>query len=295
VNPTEDPLLRQLDINTDKNLLYDGLDRIMEIDPLFLAALEDARTGADAPALEVSAEHAARTLVERMHAVNQFVTVDGAALGALTDIYRRTWEALRSGGDIGATLRRMHYPALRHWIAGVYPKEIAEGLRHTPLVGKVTCSEYSPETQLAALRLDPLSLAQPILDVGCGSGAALVRHLRGLGMEAFGMDRRIAEPESWLQEADWLNYRFLPGSWGTVVSNMAFSNHCLYALRFEPERRELYEVKYREILASLTPGGSFHYAPSVPLFEGDLPAGQYTVLTVPVHAEVCASRVTKKT
>jgi hypothetical protein len=293
VDPSEDPLLRQFDINADKNLLYDRLERIMEIDPLFLAALEESRAGGDA--LDEAAEHAARTLVERMHGVNQFVTVNRESLDALTGIYRRTWEALRGGGDIGATLRAVHYPALRRWISGVYPREISEGLRRSPLIGRVTCSEYSPEVQLAALRLDPGSLPQPVLDVGCGSRAALVRHLRGMGIEAFGMDRLVSEPEPWLEEADWLEHRFAPDAWGTILSNMAFSNHCLYALRFEPERRELYAEKYREILASLMPGGGFHYAPSLPLFERDLPGGRYTVQSRPVYAEVSAAVVTRRT
>jgi hypothetical protein len=294
VSPNDDPLLRQFDINADKNLLYDRLERIMEIDPLFLAALEEARTGTDAHAQEAADMHAARTLVERMRAVNQFVAVDGEALNALTRIYGRTREALRDGGDIGSILRAVHYPALRRWMAGVYPRELAEGLRGSPRIGRVACSEYSPETQLAALRLDPRALAQPVLDVGCGDGAALARHLRGLGIEAFGMDRRIADPGPWLTEADWMDYRFAPGTWGTIVSHMAFSNHMLYALRYEPARRDRCAGKYSEILASLAPGGSFHYSPGLPLFEKDLPGGRYTVESHPVFAGVCASSVTRK-
>jgi len=60
---------------------------------------------------------------------------------------------------------------------------------------------YGTEEQLNHLGLTPEFLGQidgPILDIGCGSEAKLVRHLRGLGYVAEGIDPLIESDEPYL-------------------------------------------------------------------------------------------------
>jgi len=47
---------------------------------------------------------------------------------------------------------------------------------------------------------------------------------------------------------------------GSIVSNMAFTNHLNYAYRHDVSQLEPYLLKMKEILAALAPGGSFYYA-----------------------------------
>ena len=59
------------------------------------------------------------------------------------------------------------------------------------------------------------------------SGPVEVAHLRGLGLQAFGIDRLVV-PSEHLAEADWLEYRFPAATWGTIISHLAFSNHFIF-------------------------------------------------------------------
>jgi hypothetical protein len=288
MDPADERIRRQLDLNADKNLLFKDLEEVMEIDPLFLAALEES-VAAAAPA--PSAEAAADMLVERVHRINQFVTVDAAARERLTGVYRQTWEAMRRGGDASGILREVHYPSIRRWAASVYPREMAEALAASPGIGRVACGEYSAETQLAVLRLDPAAIAGPLLDIGCGREATLVRRLRAMGVDAHGVDRDADAEEPWLARGDWLDLAPRPGAWGTVVSHLAFTNHLAYVERFEPGRLPRYEQVFGLILESLAPGGCFHYAPSLPRLERALPRDRFALCTHAVRAGVGAAVV----
>jgi hypothetical protein len=66
---------------------------------------------------------------------------------------------------------------------------------------EVVCAEYRPELQLQLLKLAVSSLAAPVLDIGCGESAALVRFLRAQGVPAWGLDRSFEENTSAIQTA----------------------------------------------------------------------------------------------
>lgn len=287
---------QQLQVNQAKNMLYGRLDRIMEIDPEFLAALEELVAHDDAPlgpeALQEAVSFASKALLKRIHAVNQFVRADRKQLARLESIYLRTWKRIVKTRDIQATLMDYHYPALSRWLADLYPEQFRAPLRARPTVGRVVCEEYSPQLQIDLLRLAPLTLKQPILDVGCGSKAALVRYLRSLGLEASGIDRDIEQAEPYLQPTDWFDLPFVPNSWGTIVSNMSFSNHLSYARRYDPVLAKSYLAKFDEILTSLVPGGTFAFAPGITGIERRLPAA-YRVKQIPFVKGINCTRITR--
>jgi hypothetical protein len=150
-----------------------------------------------------------------------------------------------------------------------------------PAPAELICAEYSPALQLRVLGLDAARLAEPVLDLGCGSRVALVRELRGLGKDAYGLDCAV-RGDPFVLEGDWLDCDLGQRRWGTVISHMGFSNQFLrHHLRPGPAA-ERYARRYMDVLAALRPGGLFAYAPGLPFFEPLLPPERYAVMRRPV-------------
>ncbi len=125
-------------------------------------------------------------------------------------------------------------------------------------------------------------MAEPILDIGCGERANLVRHLRVLKLDAFGIDAFAPNNEPYLFREDWLTYPLSHRCWGTVLSHMAFSNHFLHHyLKESPTVRD-YARRYLEILESLKPNGCFIYTPGLPFIEELLPRDHFHIEVRPI-------------
>ncbi len=267
-------LQRQLERNKDKNLLHDQIEHSMELDPLFLACLEEmiesSASGIDRHIQKGAVSLAAKSLIERLYSINQYIQVNADQAEALKYIYSSTWDRITETRDIPRVLRSFHYPMLRTWVVQFYPDPMRKILRSRLRLGHVRNDEYSAEFQMKLLRLDLFTMKQPVLDIGCGRHAYLVQYLRSHKVEAYGIDRVVGAHGYHLEEADWLTYRLKPGSWGTVISNLAFSNHFAYVERYESEKVTAYHEKYKEILASLLPGGSFIYAPQALSLEAEV-------------------------
>jgi SAM-dependent methyltransferase len=266
-----------------------------------------ARPGDGSGAWETDpAGHLAGRALAALQAVNQFLPLEGR-LDTLRDL---TSEAL---ADAAATLDDARDPeALRAglsaaaaaWAGGAARLAAAlaaeargAGLRAAPVV----CASYDPELQLRVLGLEAASLAEPILDLGCGREARLVRHLRALGKDARGVDR-VAEPGEGVSRGDWLVWPVSPSSLGTLVSHLGFSLHFLHHhLRADGDPAR-HARRYMELLRALRPGGTFAYAPGLPFVETHLPADAWRVerSAVPVPQGAAAgpgwyaSRVTRR-
>jgi hypothetical protein len=211
---------------------------------------------------ELSME-AASGLIERIYAVNQYIQVDARARKALAEIYAQSWRDLIGTPDVESVLRKRHYPRIKAWLGTLYPETMRDALASSPTIGRVPCGEYSADLQVRLLRLELSTIKEPVLDIGCGREACLVTHLRSRKIEAYGIDRRIGRESRFVTEADWFDFSFLPDHWGTIVSNISFTNHLVYALKYEAEKVERYTETYAQMLDSLAAGGSFIYAPSV--------------------------------
>jgi hypothetical protein len=141
---------------------------------------------------------------------------------------------------------------------------------------RIRCEEYSAETQLGVLRLQAATLVQPVVDIGCGRDADLVKWLRGKNVNAVGFDLFDSVGEGCLV-ADWFEFPFVPDQFGTIIAHLSFSLHFLHQhLRPDGDARR-YALQYMAILRSLRRGGSFVYAPGLPFIEGLLPSDQYVV------------------
>ncbi len=201
---------------------------------------------------------------------NQFFPIDEAVSTEIEASYRRslleTARVLAAPGPDAATLR-----GLREILAA-HGDRIAALLRSRlgPRPREVISAEYSPALQLAVLGLSPGALADPVLDVGCGEGAALVRLLRARGRRAFGVD--LDAPEDVGIASDWLTFPYGCERWGAVVSHLGLSLHFLHAHLQRGPAALAYARAFAAILRSLRVGGVFAYAPALPFIEAVLPA-----------------------
>jgi hypothetical protein len=274
-------LQRQLELNEGKNLLHSEVEQLLEIDETFLAALEEmvaAPAGViSSEALEGLVNDAAESFVQKIFTLNQYIQIDMLSKEALKQIYMATWRKLVETKEVESTIRNYHYPKIRAFMEAKYPQTLAAGLRAATHLGHVPSSEYSAEHQMKLLRLGLQTIQEPILDVGCGAEAYLTRFLRTMNLEAFGFDRAIMDRTIYLVEADWFDYEYGTDKWGTIVSNLSFANHLVYAQRYEAATVATYLRTFFSILNSLKVGGTFAFAPGVDQLEMQVDHTKYEV------------------
>lgn len=201
---------------------------------------------------------------------------------------------LENSEDLEARLpeiRSSHVGNLRGWLLKTNP--FAEKLygSHQKTLEMTPCEEYSAEFQLQLFGLDPKAIAGPVLDVGCGEQSNLVSFLRNLGIEAYGIDRYRSD-SPWIYETDLLALNYGKNNWGTIFSNLAFSNHFHHHHLRSDGQFEAYVQCYMRLLESLRPGGAFYYAPELPFVEKHLDKDKYLVETIAIpNLEIRASKV----
>ena len=187
-----------------------------------------------------------------------------------------------------------HYRSLQSWLKRSNPFAKLLYKKSEPYLGQeVVCAEYTARTQLELLKLDPAALQEPVLDLGCGAQALLVKQLRSRGMEAYGVDRSV-KPTECLFQADWFEFELVPERWGTVISNLGFSNHFRHHHLRADGDYALYARRFMDILQSLKVGGAFYYAPDLPFIEGYLDAATFAVHKAAVRGTpYCTTKVVR--
>ena len=153
---------------------------------------------------------------------------------------------------------------------------------------EVVSANYSAPLQLHVLGLDADVLAEPVLDLGCGAEARLVRSLRRRGIAAFGIDR-LAPDGVGIMRGSWFDAPLDPCSWGTIIAHHAFALHFLNAHLGGAARAVRYGRHYMRILHALAPGGVFAYAPGLPFIERHLDPLAFEVSTSDVRPNEAAS------
>ncbi len=208
-----------------------------------------------------------------LQAVNQFATLSEETWARvstlLTSWLRSVYDGLRSPGgpDACAELLNSACQTLIQDLAFLRPRGA---------IGRILSEEYSAETQLKVLHLEGASLRQPVLDVGCGHRAVLIRWLRNQAIHALGMD--VFAPQiSGCIVADWFQFPWLPEQFGTVVAHQSFSLHFLHQHLRPNGDAAKYAHQFMLILRSLMHGGRLVYAPGLPFIEQHLPPAQYRV------------------
>lgn len=262
----------QIEFNQGKNIFLDNLDFFQFADETVKAVSNIDKLNLDSR--EYLIDYATDKAIEEFCRVNQYYSFGLNAKKNLRKIYSDLFETFQTRTNSIEDISKNHYEKLKSWLKENNP--FAEKIynKDNAIVSPVACSEYSPELQFDILQIDVKQLMQPILDIGCGSNGHLVNYLQHQGFEVFGIDRfKFTTPN--LMTADWLEYDYGKEKWGTIVSNLGFSNHFNHHNLREDGNYIGYGNTYMSILNSLKVGGCFHYAPDLPFIEKYLENKQF--------------------
>ena len=228
---------------------------------------------------------------QQFYRSNQYTHFQFSDLLQMRNVYREVLREVLSMKLSISELEQHHYLRLRQFLQHTNPALVILNTNASYYAKQPACSEYSAAFQIQLLQLDLVSLKEPILDIGCGEHGYLVQYLRSIGKEAYGIDRMPASLP-YISKANWLEYSYQEQHWGTVLSNLAFSSH--FIAHEQDDIAMMYAKTYKAILDSLQNGGSFLYAPSLPMLEQYLPKDQYQVRYKAIQDKFYASVITKK-
>jgi|ERR1035437_5328149 SAM-dependent methyltransferase len=280
-----------------KNLLADEQINSLKLIDITETLVEKVKN-LDAETEKMMIDYLADEALQEFCRINQYFSFNSESVNELKDIYNLLNQNIRHLDDQAAqseldAVGQEHYVNLCNWLvrtnafAGkIYSSEQEQ-------TQAVACSEYTPDLQLKILHIDKNNLLGPVLDVGCGREMNLMNYLRDQGIEAYGIDRFMIDNPYYLK-SDWLEHDFESEKWGTIISNLGFSNHFIHHnLRADGNYRE-YAKKYMEIIHSLKPGGSFYYAPDLPFIEEHLDRNKFQYSGFPIEGyEFKSSRITR--
>lgn len=279
---TEDTLKKhireQIAFNSGKNLLADDPVNSLQLIEVTGSLVEKIRQ-MDTESEKLIIDFLTDEALQEFCRVNQYFSFNKESVNELKAIYREMSQKIRLldkqalQSELNA-ISQDHYRNLCDWLVRT---NAFAGKMYAPdqeYAQPVACSEYTPDLQLSILHIELKELLEPVLDIGCGREMNLVNYLRDNGIEAYGIDR-FENDNPYYTKTDWLEHNFEPDKWGTVISNLGFSNHFIHHnLRADGNYRE-YAVKYMEILRSLKTGGAFCYAPDLPFIEKHLDRNKY--------------------
>lgn len=266
---------KQIEFNQGKNVFLDDNETKLRFVDETIKAISNI--GELNPGDEnILTDYATDKAIEEFCRINQYYTFNSQAKNDLREIYRNLFSVIKAGKSALKAIEKDHYENLKRWLQKTNPfaEKIYAGADRD--INPVACSEYGAELQLDILHLDIRTLTNPVLDIGCGKHGTLVGYFRQLGFDATGIDR-FTFPEATLINSDWLEFAYGTEKWGTITSNLGFSNHFKHHnLRDDGNYME-YARKYMDILKSLKTGGKFHYAPDLPFIERYLDHQQFEI------------------
>jgi len=277
MNNLQDNIENQLVFNAGKNLFCEEEISSFAFTPETLAAIEHFGE-IDIASENLLIDYLTGRVLQEFCRINQYYSFVKQNRKELRDIYIDLFSRIRNPETSQELTAKFHYENLKKWLLKANP--FAETI-YTPkdeLVEPVACHEYSAELQLGILQIDINKTDSPFLDIGCGTQGSLIKYLRRCGIEAYGIDR-FAEDTPYLTCQNWFEFEYGKNKWGTITSNLGFSNHFNHHhLRNDGQFIE-YAKTYMDILNSLKIGGSFHYAPSLPFIERFLDKNKYKLET----------------
>lgn len=283
---------KQIMFNQGKNIFLDNLDIFQFADETLQAIPDIDRLKPDSKQCLI--DYATDKAIEEFYRVNQYFSFDLKAKNNLKKIYSDLYENLQSKTFSVEDISKIHYKKLKKWLKennpfseNMYPNGIGK-------VIPVACSEYSPKLQIDILQIDIEHLIQPVLDIGCGINGQLYNHLKKQGIVVYGIDRyKFYNPD--LITTDWLKYEYGKEKWGTIVSNLGFSNHFNHHNLREDGNYIEYAKTFMKILNSLKVGGCFHYAPDLPFIEKYLDYNNFIIKKYEINASNFKATIVTKT
>lgn len=269
----KDDIDKQFEFNQGKNLFYNGVLSSFRFTPETLKAIEDIGL-IDSDSENLLIDYLTNRAVQEFCAINQYYTFDKEAILVLRGLYVDLFTNIKNRQSSIESIAAKHYENLSKWLQETNSFAESIYISKGETIESVACSEYTPQLQIDILQIDINHIVEPVLDIGCGREGNLVFYLRQNGIEAYGFDR-FATDISPLCNSDWFEFNFGKDKWGTIVSNLGFSNHFKHH-HFRKDGDFInYTKRYIEILNSLKIGGSFHYAPDLPFVEQYLDTNKY--------------------
>ncbi len=263
---------KQIEFNQGKNIFLDNLE-IFQFANETVNAISNIN-GLNPDSKQLLIDYSTDKAIEEFCRINQYYSFDSKTKNKLRKIYSDLFENIQTKTNSIEVISKNHYEKLKQWIKESNPFAEKIYKNADKKVNPVTCSEYSPNLQINILEIDIEHLMQPVLDIGCGKEGLLVNYLKIQGIEIFGIDR-FKFTTSNLRTTDWLEYDYGKEKWGTIVSNLGFSNHFNHHNLREDGKYIEYGKTYMSILHSLKIGGHFHYAPDLPFIEKYLDNNQF--------------------
>lgn len=269
----QDNIDKQFEYNQGKNLFYNGILNSLKFSPETWNAIEKIEL-IDADSENMLIDYLTNRAVQEFCSINQFYTFDKQSLQTLRSLYVALFSNIKHRDCSIDSIAEKHYDNLKEWLlqTNAFAEKIYNSKGET--IESVVCSEYSAELQLEIHQIDINQITEPVLDIGCGKHGNLVIYLRQKGIDASGFDRFVIDNAA-LSVSNWFEYHFEKNKWGTIISNLGFSNHFLHH-HFRNDGNFIdYAKKYMDILSSLKVGGHFHYAPDLPFVEQHLDKDKY--------------------
>jgi hypothetical protein len=259
---------KQIEFNQGKNIFLENGNASWKFIDEINESLNEIRA-LDNNSLDQLIVFTAEKALEEFCRINQYYAFSSQAKEELKLIYSELFATLKTDTYSLDIIGGNHYRRLQEWLQKTNP--FAEKLysNASSILSPVACSEYSPELQIQILKIDLKTLQEPVMDIGCGQHGELVNYLCKNGIEAYGIDRYPSNNSNRIN-IDWLEYNYGKARWGTLLSNLGFSNHFTHHHLREDGNYITYAKKYVELLGSLKIGGQFHYAPSLPFIESYL-------------------------
>ena len=264
---------KQISFNQGKNLFHKGVGNSLRFIPETLTIIGKAGE-LDSDSENFLIDYITNRALQEFCRINQYYTFDKQAEKDLRDLYVRLFSNIRNTVSPIDTIAEVHYANLKNWLQKTNSFAEKIYVSKQELIEPVACSEYSPELQIEILQIDISCIKEPVLDIGCGKQGNLVTYLRQYGIEASGFDI-FAYNIPYLSEYDWFEYDYGIEKWGTIISNLGFSNHFNHHNLRNDGNFIGYARKYVEILSSPKIGGSFYYAPDLPFIEPYLDQNKY--------------------
>ena len=287
----------QIAYNSGKNLLADAQMnslQLIQVNPSLVEKIQQMDAETEKEMIDFLADEA----LQEFCRVNQYFAFNAESVTELKAIYSELNQKIRRLNTKASQIEldaisHEHYLNLCNWLVhtNAFAGKMYSGDQEYAV--PVACSEYPPDLQLSILNIDLKLLIEPVLDIGCGRELNLVNYLRDNGIEAYGIDR-FDNDNPYYVKTDWLEYNFDIQKWGSLISNLGFSNHFIHHnLRADGNFRG-YAKKYMEMLNSLKSGGSFYYAPDLPFIEKHLDKTNYLFTGYTIDGYVFkSSRVTR--
>lgn len=282
MNNAQNIIDKQFKFNQGKNLFYNGILNSLKFGSETLDFIEKIDAiDSESESEKLLVDYLTNGAIEELCKVNQYFSFDKEARLILRNMYVDLFSKLKKHQSSVDLIAENHYKNLIKWLQET--NSFAENIynSNSETIESVACSEYTAVLQMEILQINLDQIIEPVLDIGCGKMGYLVLLLRKYGFESYGFDR-FGYDNLYFSNANWFKYKFENDKWGTIISNLGFSNHFQHHHFRNDGKFADYARKYMDILSSLKVGGCFHYAPDLPFIEQYLDKEKYQLTIKPI-------------